>query len=97
MNIYSLKNDELKKLDKEFTKTFFGRRIKFFATVPAFFSIVFMLMYMVFTIIDEALETEKFVGENTACLIIGLILLAISSIVQLQYFNMLKDYVSTKK
>ena len=85
MNIYSLKNKELMKLHNEFNKTAFGRRAKIFSMIPMVLCVIFILFYTFLP--SESLYTR-----------FGVIISLIgTSITQLIYGNMLKDYINAKK
>ena len=84
MNIYKMKSKEVHKLHNEFNKTDFGRKVKIFSMLPA--------VSLIFTIIF-ALANDG----NTICTCFILLNLALLGITQLQYGNMLKEYVQSKK
>lgn len=88
MNIYSLKDSELVKLQNEFKKTAFGRRAKMLSMIPALFFIGFSIAVAINMITGEILK-EQWVGFIASGMI--------HSIVQLMYGNMLKDYINSKK
>lgn len=88
MNIYSLKNEELVKLQKEFKKTAFGRRAKMLSVLPTIFFIGFSIAVAIGITTGEISQ-----GEWLGYIISGIG----SSIAQLMYGNMLKDYINAKK
>jgi len=88
MNIYSLKNKELVKLQKEFKKTAFGRRAKMLSMLPTIFFMGFAIAVAIGLVKGEISQGE----------LLGYIVSGIGScIVQLMYGNMLKDYINSKK
>ena len=84
MNIYTLKDKELRKLHNEFNKTAFGKRAKVFSMLPAFSLII--------TIVEDLVNNG---GTLYTCFI--LLNLALLGVTQLIYGNMLKDYINSKK
>ena len=88
MNIYSLKNKELVNLQKEFKKTVFGRRAKMLSMLPTIFFMGFSIVIAIGIITGE-ISLEQWIGYIVSG--IG------SSIAQLMYGNMLKDYINAKK
>ena len=88
MNIYSLKNKELVKLQKEFKQTAFGKRAKMLSMLPTIFFIGFSIAVAIGLINGEISQGEW----------LGYIISGIGScIAQLMYGNMLKDYINAKK
>lgn len=88
MNIYKLKNKELNKLCKEFNKTEFGKRANFLAMLPMWGAVVSLILMIVEDIIN---------GNGNSFLCLAFLNVALFGITFLQYFNMLKDYVDSKK
>lgn len=84
MNMYTLKDKELRKLHKEFNKTNFGGRAKIFSMLPA--------VSLIFTIVEDIVN-----DSGTMCTCFILLNLALLGISQLIYGNMLKDYINSKK
>ena len=88
MNIYSLKNSELVKLQKEFKKTAFGRRAKNLSMLPTIFFIGYSVAIAISLIRGEVAQEQW----------IAYVISGIGScIAQLIYGNMLKDYINAKK
>ena len=84
MNLYSSSFSELMKLNREFAKTQFGRRARIFSMLP----------YIVFVVkLFLVLFVENYEYNSTDFILIFLG----AMITQLQYGNMLKDYVNSKK
>ena len=83
MNLYSLNFLEMMKLNREFSKTQFGRRARIFSILPY---IVFVAKLFLILFIDE----YKYNSTDFIIIFIG------AMITQLQYGNMLKDYTNSK-
>ena len=83
MNLYSLSFLELMKLNREFSKTQFGRRARIFSMLPY---IVFVVKLFLVLFIDN----YQYNSTDFILIFLG------AMITQLQYGNMLKDYVNSK-
>lgn len=82
MKLYNLSLREIMKLNKEFTKTQFGMRARIFSFVPY----IIFVIYLIIAILGNEYNATNF-----------LLILVGSSITQLQYGNMLKDYINSKE
>lgn len=88
MNIYKLENDDINKLDNEFSKTNFGKRAKVFSLLPFFGVIISFTIFIINDILNDV--DYIFVGFS-------LLNLALFGVTQLYYGNMLKEYAQSKK
>lgn len=80
MELYNLKFRELMKLNMKFAKTQFGRRACLFALLPYIVFVIYLIRVII---------TGDFNSTNMILLLTG------SCIAQLQYGNMLKEYINT--
>jgi len=84
MNLYSLSFSELIKLNREFAKTQFGRRARIFSLLPY---IVFLVKLFLVLFVDS----YQYNSTDFILIFLG------AMITQLQYGNMLKDFINSKK
>jgi len=84
MNLYSLSFLELMKLNREFAKTQFGRRARIFSMLPY---IVFVIKLFLVLFVDN----YEYNSTDFILIFLG------AMITQLQYGNMLKDFINSKK
>ena len=84
MNLYALSFLELMKLNREFAKTQFGRRARIFSMLPY---IVFVIKLFLVLFVDN----YEYNSTDFILIFLG------AMITQLQYGNMLKDFINSKK
>ena len=97
MNCYHLKEKDLVKKKEEFSKTPFGHRAKIFSAFPFFVSIFCGFFYIFFMCLNYLdIEENYYVICNMYFL--GLIIsFVVGCITNLQYGNMLKEYINSSK
>lgn len=91
MSSYRLKEKDYVKKNKEFSKTPFGRRAKIFSVLPLFVCIFCILGCVISFVVDE----NSYIGNMF--ILGGLISYVGGCITQLQYGNMLKEYIDSSK
>ena len=89
MDPYKLDKSHLRKLNKEFAETSFGKKAYIFSFLPLFVGICFLCTDFIIPYQSQIGPTLEFIG-----FIISFIGFCIA---QLQYGNLLKDYIKTKK
>ena len=94
MNIYKLKNDELKKFANEFNNTPFGLRVLIFSNLPFVFTGLFLTAGIIFTILEEAVGN---VFYAYSMFFLANINLLFGCLAQLYYGKLLNDYIEKKK
>lgn len=91
MKSHQLKNEDLVKKADEFSKTPFGHRAKAFSLIPFCLS---ALCFLIFIILDFVGEVQIIAAISALGCIVSF---SIGCIAQLQYGNMLKDYIESNK
>ncbi len=99
MNLYKLNSKELLKLQGDFNKTAYGRRILVFSNIPFIFGLILFLVVMILGLITSLIPNEEF--EMTYIYIIGFLTFLLSFltffIAQLIYQQELRKYCERKE
>ena len=96
MDIYKLSYEELLEVRKEFNKTTFGRFAFVFTSYCTVVCFILFVLLGCFNVICEIFEEEVFISFSSLFIAFS-INISLLVIMQLQYMNMLKDYVKSRK
>ena len=99
MNLYKLNSKELLKLQSDFNKTAYGRRLVIFSNIPFIFGFIIMIGAMILGIVADLIPNEEF--EMTNIYITGFLIFSISFltflIMQLFYQQELRKYCENQE
>ena len=96
MDIYKLSYEELLERRREFNKTAFGRFAWVFSSFCAIFCMFLFMLLGSFNVICEVFNEELLISFSHLLIVLS-INISLLVIMQLQYMNMLKDYIKTRK
>ena len=101
MNVFKVDNDQLLELEKEFNRTFFGRRILLFSGIPVLLSVYSFLIFLASILVPmfENIASNDVYYSNHTWIYCSFLLLNLSflAIARLHYYKMLKEYIESKK
>ena len=96
MNIFNLKEEELKMQAKEFNQTTIGAKAKLFSILPGFVGIIICVQLVAIAFLDGVTNRDMYI-YSLIVLSAMTLCIAIMCITQMQYTTMLKEYVESKK
>lgn len=96
MNIYKMSKEEFKKVDKEFSKTIYGRWINMLNIIPLIFAYISLIAFIVFLVVDIRTDGTLFTEVITS-IIISMVMFSLSAISNILCFKELRKYVENKK
>ena len=96
MDIYKLSYDELLEKRSEFNKTAFGRIAWFFSCYTGFLGVFCFFFFLIANVICNIFNENELVSFPFL-LFFCCIFYSLFVITQLQYMNMFKDYIKTRK
>ncbi len=95
MNIYKMNKEEFKKVDKEFSKTIYGKWINLLNFIPLIFGYMSLIASIVFIVVDIKTDGSLTKEVLVAC-VVGFFMFSLSAISNILCFRELRKYVEYK-